>query len=364
MSLSVWLTNLENLPRDVVLMDLDELAKLEQAILPAVWIVIWARHRRSQIPRGGIFHRLPREIRMGIFERCLPIDDWKSAVDMPQALASVSRQWREDALMTPHIWSNVDIRGRNWTEFFCSLTRGNTRLTRSKQTDVRVSVKIPFGSTTMILDVCDWVMRLVRDHLGHIEELSIAAFGGDFIPNALAYLQGPAPILTSFHINVSDWAGGDTEGVQALANTLFANMAPSLSVATLPSFRIRWPMSILNNLTTLGIADCGGLRMGRVLQFFAIPLPRLEMVDLSNIRVIDGFTHVHTPPITNPSIRSLFLDGQTFGDTAALLGKLDLPNLHTHQEKIPQLFSAVQVIMVKKVVNTPRGPGINGLSVQ
>lgn len=292
-------------------------------------VVFRPQNPRSRIvPRAG-WYSLPFEIRSAILRLCVPNDDVEYHSSTPLALCLVSRAWREDTVDTPDVWSKIVLRGLSWPAFSFAVSRGALWSVRSHPRPLVINIALPYGDKSMSASGGRDAMMFMAGQLHRCERLTITVTEGFPIPDALAHLQGKAPLLSSFSLLLEEWAVESViEGAQSAADTLFAGCTPQLTSATVPSFGIRWPMSFLYNLTTLHVTDRATIPLRQILNLFELTLPHLTTLDLCFVLAVADDSAVFLPIVTNASVTHLTLEGQSFSEAIRVLDQLNLPKVH------------------------------------
>lgn len=313
-------------------MSIADLDVLRATLIEARMKIDIARTTSDLIPLGGYWSRLPVELCSIIMELVVTTSDHDLRPKATVTMCLVSRDWYNIALGTPRIWATVIVNADLWSTFYPSLVGASTWLARSKAVPVYLDITLPLGFGSLAKTTGMIVLGLISQHLYHCMQIDLTIYGGVRLADVMSHLQGEAPLLRGLHIQraseVEEWG---VRGAQPAAGTLFGDSSPPLTAVTIPSLNLDWPSSPLLNLEVLRVANRGPVCLRRLVALFEMDLPKLVELDLSNFAVTaaEYTAHLAFPVVTNASIKTLTLRGESFGDATLLLDKVDLPNLLT-----------------------------------
>ncbi|KAH8078063.1 hypothetical protein BXZ70DRAFT_690189 [Cristinia sonorae] len=256
-------------------------------------------------------HRIPAEILSEIFQYCqhepleLQLVNGKPSKVSTfsqgwiREVTHVCQQWRQVALNTPSLWSNICI------------TEGN-RNPDSVRVRIARSKNLPLD-----LHVSTWDPHIVSISLDVLSRVRTLALGLPYVMHQLIFLPPSAPLLTSLGITVLiDLSGARTPPITEQA--FFERCAtPNLKQLALYYYSINWSQVMFPpTLTHLTIAH-----VVRSTLTVAIPrtvhiltaLPLLKFLRLENtFSANDVFNRAADPASPLPHLEYVFLSGNTY----------------------------------------------------
>ncbi|TBU47094.1 hypothetical protein BD309DRAFT_988309 [Dichomitus squalens] len=265
--------------------------------------------------------RLPREVLELIFKvgSRMPQDDPILGSSIPRpfplVVAAVSRQWREIALNTPDLWTNIVIkhpRPFGWIPLCLQRSCG-------QPIDITIDTRsTPLLNTTavdqLIARFLPHIQRWRRFALTTSDPATIYAVGGR-LANA------SAPMLRHLQLSLSGSSGNQ----EVLLHEILQGGADALTSVRFDSLSTPWSAPPLHNLVAL---DLRWLWHQTRLQYEQF---RSVIAASPNIRALilrGTYIHLHAgrayPPLHIPTLRYLELSGDTVCRMSSLL---ETPNL-------------------------------------
>ncbi|KAI8974825.1 hypothetical protein BD414DRAFT_524785 [Trametes punicea] len=260
--------------------------------------------------------RLPPEVLVLIFKAGgrMPHDGPVSESSMPRpfplVVASVSRQWRDIAINTPDLWTNVTIRHprpHNWVPLCLQRSCGQP-----------IDITIDCRSTGLLTaPVVDGIMSMLMSHVHRWRRFALMTSDP-----ATVYAIGrrladaSAPQLRHLQLSLSGSSGNQ----EVVLHDILQGGAEALSSIRFDSLATPWGSAPLVNLTTI---DLRWLWLRTRLQYdqfrdMLAASPRLRALILRGT-----YIHLHAgrsyPPLPIPTLRYLELSGDTVCRMSSLL---------------------------------------------
>ncbi|KAI0065788.1 hypothetical protein BV25DRAFT_1821472 [Artomyces pyxidatus] len=149
------------------------------------------------------------------------------------AVTHVCQRWRQIALSTPSLWTDIMTRNRFWA---------NEMLVRSASVPIRIWIN---------------ARRSFEGHevLNHFSRAKILVFNGDVTPTLARHLSVPAPLLEDFALNgVGSRRFRPNSRLGASTDSIFPEGAPNLRHLRLSLCHVSWPLHLINsNIVTFHI---------------------------------------------------------------------------------------------------------------
>ncbi|KAI0659933.1 hypothetical protein C8Q70DRAFT_1044904 [Cubamyces menziesii] len=268
--------------------------------------------------------RLPQEVLVQIFKaggrmpHDGPVTEHAVPRPFPLVVASVSRQWREIAVNTPELWTNVTIkhpRPYGWVPLCLQRSCGQP-----------IDITIDCRSTSLLTaPVVDNMMTLLMPHVHRWRRFALMTSDP-----AIVYTIGrrladaSAPQLRHLQLSLSGSSGNQ----EVLLHDILQGGAEALSSIRFDSLATPWGSAPLINLTTI---DLRWLWLRTRLQYdqfrdMLAASPRIRALILRGtyIYLHSGRTY---PPLSIPTLRYLELSGDNVCRMSSLLATPALEEL-------------------------------------
>ncbi|KAF8845534.1 hypothetical protein BDN67DRAFT_961900 [Paxillus ammoniavirescens] len=313
----------------------------------------------------GPIYTVPIDILAYIFDLGTHFD-WKDVVDFPILVSQVCRSWRNLALSTPTLWTNIFISSASiarWVTFHPGpvLAKASAFVTRSQRCPLHIKAELMVPDrTNLVNQVCSLFVRmiatatieliaLVHDRVKtlHIEtDVNDAVFMATF-----RLLSLGLPMLEEWHVNFGNandsfkrrtwsapnqtfaefdasehrrgWLGDGTQQLSVEASL------PRLKALSLCGVRATWAHWSIGNLTSLSlsymsVADRPCVQHLRdVLEKNAASLERLELFAMLPRKWAED----QTPRIILPKLRELRVGYADQSEAIGLFMVLEMPSL-------------------------------------
>ncbi|KAL7277092.1 hypothetical protein ACG7TL_008937 [Trametes sanguinea] len=268
--------------------------------------------------------RLPPEVLVLIFKAGArmpqdgPVTETTVPRPFPLVIASVSRQWRDIAINTPELWTNITIqhpRHYNWIPVCLQRSCG-----------LPIDVTMDCRSTNLITaPVVDCMMSRLMPHVHRWRRFALMT-----CDPAIAYVIGrrlsdaSAPQLRHLQLSLSGSSGNQ----EVVLPDILQGGAEALSSVRFDSLATPWGSAPLVNLTTI---DLRWLWLRTRLQYeqfrdMLAASPRIRALILRGT-----YIHLHSgrtyPPLSIPTLRYLELSGDTVCRMSSLLSTPALEEL-------------------------------------
>ena len=159
------------------------------------------------------------------------------------SVTHVCHHWREVALRTPVLWTNISVQHSR------SVERVEAFITRSRRAPLRVKVRV-------IQDIERWrgTLKLLAREMSRVEELELLVYETeDMWKDVAQHFPPAAPLLRTLVIRVDGIIEPAIYG--ALVRFLSQSAAPNLKGLEVLSFRISWNKTILPQSLTRIVVD-------------------------------------------------------------------------------------------------------------
>ncbi|TDL25754.1 hypothetical protein BD410DRAFT_606722 [Rickenella mellea] len=254
--------------------------------------------------------RLPPELWSNIFLDCLPFHPSFAALKAPLLLTHVCRHWRDVALSTPTLWSNISLTGGIESITDTTLIRFDMWLERSRSCPLSIDLPTITDYACCIRDadkldiVCGIILHLAAN--GHRLK-RLLRIGSQYVTNSDTLQLSAMPWLEELHL--CDFSVTRSNRSQDFPITRLPENLRTLTLQGMPLHLTTLPsMPRLCHLDLLESDVPEHMSTQKCLSVLA-QLPTLETCGLSlfHDQYIPEYTRLH--PVVLPRLRCLVLDG-------------------------------------------------------
>lgn len=267
--------------------------------------------------------RLPPEVLILIFKAGsrLPQDDPilgpSTPRPFPLVVAAVSHQWRNIAINTPDLWTNIAIRHPR--------PYGWVPLCLERSCGQPIDITIECRSNLLTAPVVDHLLSTFMPHVGRWRRLAVMTSDPATIYAVSHKLANAcAPMLRHFQLSLSGSSGNQ----EVLLPKILQGGARSLTSLRLDSISLPWDASPLVNLTTL---DLRWLWHQTRLQYEQFRTVLTASPSIRALILRGTYIHLHAgrayPPLSIPTLRYLELSGDHVCRMSSLLATPGLEEL-------------------------------------
>lgn len=273
-------------------------------------------------------------------------------------VSRVGRHWRNVALSSPFLWTNIDI--RPWLEL--DVIRLQLDRSKSHPIDLKLVALVREDFSEFPPFDVDGLCKIITPHISHCRSITFSGefdYGDDIMVRLLAgFRDVAAPRLERLSLR---WAGGGWEEVEVADLPIFSSGAPMLTDVRLGGFGFSYTPP-LSHVTALYLnrygADFDIFPYRRFCQMAAacpllvkLALYDKPLADLPSVDSPDQFCNI-------PTLRSLQIYGRSNGLAELLL--ISAPDLE-ELLLVPTVPYRLERISSRYALESPKFPQLKSL---